>query len=156
MSVPRDCMVTLKGARASSLYLMEAHDAKVGYGMKRGTVVVYIDSSTSTDMLTLDVAPYDKQGRVLFKAWHPLPELVQITRHCYERLFERLRTNSREEVVAVIARLIELEGPTVIGQEVAVVIDGVGRFHAVSVHALNGRIGSRAWLMKTFIGEKHR
>lgn len=150
-----DGIIELAKMRASQIYLCE-EPIKIGYGVgKPGVKVYYIDNSLYSDTLFIATLYYLK-GRMVMKKQYIETELFKITKHAYQRMFERLRTNAKDDVLSVIKHLLSVPPPEVYCQEVEIIVPEIGKFHAVSDRASMAAINKPVWVLKTFIATKRK
>lgn len=151
----RDWILTLQAARAAPHYLAEK-EVKVGYGVrKKRTRIWHVDTMTSSSGLGIFHADYKPDGSVDPKSL-TYPPVILITRHALERLYQRLRTNSFDEVARkALAPLARIEPSPYYLIEATFELPGVGTMHAMSERTRTSLgIYGDTWIVKTFIEEK--
>lgn len=148
-------ILSLSGARAAPHYLAE-RKVRAGFSVtKRNTRIWHVDTSDAYPGLGIFIAEYDHKGRLIRDSLTS-PPVVAISKHALQRLYERLRTNSFDDVVRkALAPLADVPPAACPEQEAEVVLPGIGRFHAVSSMALSS-MGKAwpAWMLKTFIAKE--
>jgi hypothetical protein len=145
-------VTTLKAARRSTrIYMGEEFFQYGPNGKHRGNRIFILDYSTTGPHIFLMPLLYDRFGRLMPRETMLTAELFCITRHAYERLFERMRTNSLDDVKAVIKQLIGLPAPTAVDEERDFRLEGLGVFHCVAVRSTCAAGIGPTWLIKTFI-----
>jgi hypothetical protein len=147
-------LLTLGAVRRSHLYICE-RPGKVGFGMKRGTRVWHLDGSSGLSGVGIYTVDYDRSGRVIIRSMYSPPVYV-ITRHALARLFQRMRTNSLDEVTRfALAPIAYLDPPYKPGLAAEIVVVGRGTFHAVSeIASTSVGVTRVAWVLKTFIDKE--
>ncbi len=147
-------LLTLASIRRSPLYLAE-RPGKVGFGMKRGTRVWHVDGADTFAGMGIYSLDYDQHGKAMLRSMFSPPSVV-ITRHALQRLFQRLRTNSFDEVARkALAPLVDLADPDRPGLEGQIVVVGQGHFVAVSeVASVTYGHQRVVWVLKTFIDKE--
>ena len=160
---------TIQEMRKTSNYLCEIAYDEIGFGVNKRTVigVFFLAHSHLDDTIGIYIAYYNSKGKLVTnntgrRLWSQakkvtIRQIIVLSKHAHVRLFERLRTNSREDVVRILRELTDLDPPYAngkIAEEATFYIEGVGRFELGLYDG--AKIGHKGlcWIAKTFIAER--
>ena len=156
-------------ARKDDRYLFERKGLSNGFGVKKPVIRVYLLGMDNGGEVIISFLEYTLDGKnIRTKTSKSMVDeggmihhdtrtflVMKLTYHAHSRLFERLRTNSREDVMMVLKILTRYaESRRRYKEDCTIRIPSVGRFELAS---FSGKFGSKlghGWIIKTFIGEK--
>ena len=160
---------TIREIRKTPNFLYEISYNETGFGVNKKTItgVFFLAHSPLDDSIGVYLVYYNSKGKLLTyntgRGLRYQGKVVSVTRtivlskHAHIRLFERLRTNSKEDVVRILSELADIDPPYENGKitkEGTLYLEGVGRFElGLYDGAAVGHKGI-CWVVKTFIAEK--
>jgi hypothetical protein len=161
---------TIREIRKTPNFLCEISYDETGFGVNKKTVtgVFFLAHSPLDDSISIYLVYYNSKGKLLTYntgkvRWSQgkgvaILQTIVLSKHAHIRLFERLRTNSKEDVVRILSELAGIDPPYANGKitkEGTVHLKGVGRFE-LGLYEGTTAAGHKGlcWVVKTFIAEK--
>ena len=157
---------SIKEARKTDNYLFERKAISTGFGIKttiiRGYFLDIINSGPRSGA-AITYMEYTENGKCILYGKKPYRHskhflVMRMTYHAHSRLFERLRTNSKDEVIEVLSRMLKhIELPiSNYEKDITIELPNVGRLEMTLEEEDKGYYINTWWVAKTFIAEKKK